>query len=116
MGVLHQDVTILNGASQSPELDITDRVILAVELPAAWTAADITLLAAQKSGGTFVPVKNQDGTDVKFTVAASQLNVISALLTQGLRFVKLRSGTAAVPVNQGADRVLNVATIEDDRI
>lgn len=116
MGVLHQDTTILNGQSQSTVLDITDRVILAVELPATWTAANITLLASQTAGGTFLPVKNQDGTDLTITAAAAQVNVISALLTQGLRYVKLRSGTPAAPVVQLADRVINVATQEDDRV
>lgn len=116
MGVLHMDTTIVNGQSVSTVLDITDRVILALELPGTWTAANITLLASQTAGGTFLPVKNQDGTDLVIVAAALQVNVISALLTQGLRYVKLRSGTAAVPVNQGADRVINVATQEDDRV
>lgn len=115
MGVLHQDTTIANGASQSGVVDISDRCVLAIEIPNAWTAADVTMLAAQVVGGTFVPVKNQDGTDVKFTAAVSTLIVISPLLTKPLAFVKFRSGTAAVPVNQGGDRVINVVTLEEDR-
>lgn len=119
MTVVHVDAVIANAASQSNEIDLTDKVLLAIQIPAAWTAADITLLAAPKptaENGVYVAVKAQDGTDVVFTAAAGTVVVVTdANMTKGLRFVKLRSGTPALPVNQGAARALGVALIEDDR-
>lgn len=114
MSLLHSTAVIANGASQSGVLDLTERVIVSIHLPDAWTAAAITLLAAETEAGDYSPVHDTSG-EVSFTVAAEQVLVIDPNVTRGLRYVKLRSGNTATPVNQGAERTLSVGTVQDDR-
>lgn len=118
MSAQHQDALIANGSSTSIEIDITDRVLVAVEVPAAWTAATIAITAAQKStadGGVYVPVFDAAGTELEITVAASRVVVIAPDASRSLRWIKLRSGPSSARVAQGADRVLDICTIEDTR-
>lgn len=113
LALMHQPAIILNGASQSAVLDVTERVIVAIALPATWTAASITFLAADTAEGTFQPV--YDAAGVEYTVVAVQghVVVVPADATRAFRYVKLRSGTGGTPVNQGGDRSLSVATVND---
>lgn len=55
-GVATKAVTIPNGASLSDEIDLEGFKLAAIEMPSAWTAANLTLAACPVSGGTFVPV------------------------------------------------------------
>lgn len=104
-------VTIANGESQSNVVDLTDMALIGITMPSAWTAAAITLLAADTQGGTYTPVHDSGGTEISFTVAQSRHVTIDPDVTRSLRFVKLRSGNTAVPVNQGAARTFAV-TVE----
>ena len=105
--------TIANGASLSDAIDLRDYAIAAICLPAAWTAAAITFTASASQSGTYNSVYDDAGTEVAIAsanVVASRVLVNKAILEQlaGLRWVKMRSGTAATPVNQGADRAVTV--------
>ena len=102
--------TIANGASISGEIDLGDKVFAGLIMPAEWTAAVITILVASESGGTFYSLYNDAGTEISLTVAAGTAIGIAdvALALAPWRFVKLRSGTAASPVAQEADRVINL--------
>ena len=108
-----QVATIANGASQSDVLDLSDYAITSIQMPAAWTAAALTFLACATQIGTYLPVYDDAGTEVTIASAAAVVDrviVNKAVLEQlaGLRFVKIRSGVAATPVNQGAARALVV--------
>jgi hypothetical protein len=104
--------TIANAASLSNALDLTGGRLVAISLPAAWTAANLTLQASADGGVTFQDVYDKAGTEVTITVGGANRyivldsNTIDAL--DGIRFIKLRSGTTAVPVAQGAQRDLIV--------
>ncbi len=100
--------TIANGASLSDEVDLAGESAQALVMPAAWTAANLTFVASDVSGGTFVPVHDDAGVEVSVTAAASRCIGFDAVAREldGLRFVKVRSGTTGVPVNQGAARAL----------
>ena len=103
-------VTIANGATGlSDAIDLEGYQLAAIQMPATWVAAAITFLAATESGGTFQSVYNA-GTEVSETVAQARCQTIVANMPAlaPLRFIKLRSGTAATPVNQTADRVLTL--------
>lgn len=105
-------VTIANGASQSNVLDLTDQVITGIAMPAAWTgAAKITLLAADEQAGTYQPVHDAAGVEYQITTDAARHVYLDPAITRGLRYVKLRSGVTATPVNQGAARTFTV-TVE----
>ena len=108
-----QVATILNGASQSGTIDLRDYAIAAIVMPAGWDAAAITFLASATAGGTFAAVYDDAGTEVSITsvnAVAGRVIVNKTILEQlaGLRFVKIRSGVAATPVNQTADRSITV--------
>lgn len=103
------NVKIASGASESGVLDLHDQVIVAIVVPDEWTAANITFLASNRVDGTFDPVYDAAGTELEVTAAASRHIVLAPDSTRSFRFLKLRSGTAGTPVNQGADRTLRVA-------
>lgn len=101
---------IANGASQSGEVDLGGLSVQAIVMPAAWTAANLTFLAADATGGTFNPVHDDGGTEVTVTAAAARCIGMDAAAREldGLRYIKVRSGTTATPVNQAAERTLTL--------
>lgn len=101
-------VTIANGASLSSEVDLGGYALTAIQMPTAWTAASLTFQAATASGGTFQDVYDDLGNEITVQAAASRCIGIDAVAgaLAPLRFIKIRSGTSATPVNQGADRTL----------
>lgn len=112
-------VVIASGASQSGEIDCSGADILGIVVPTGWTAAAITFLAAVRedqagSADTFVPIYDDAGTELTIasgTVAAGRFIALRpdiAPLTRGPWRIKLRSGVAATPVNQAADRTIIV--------
>ncbi len=100
-------VTIVNATSLSAVLDLEGRTIAGVLMPAAWTAANLTFQGADLSAGTFADVNDNAGAEVAVTAAAAKM-ITGFSKLDGLRFIKVRSGTSAVPVNQLADRVLTL--------
>ncbi len=107
-----QVATIAASGSQSDAVDLGGATELAVLMPAGWDAAALTVLGCDTAGGTFLPVKDDAGTEVSLTAAASTCIVIGTVTKRlgPLRFIKLRSGTAATPVTQTAERVITLVT------
>ena len=107
-----KSVKIASGGSQSEAVDLEHYELAGLIMPSAWTAAAITLLAADGPNATFAQVVDDAGTELSITVAASQIIGIGTEVKQGavraLKWVKLRSGTAGVPVNQAADRTIHL--------
>tara|TARA_Y100000310_G_scaffold339965_1_gene434300 strand:+ start:570 stop:938 length:369 start_codon:yes stop_codon:yes gene_type:complete len=107
-----KSVTIGTGAAgQSSEIDLQGFALEAILFPAGWTAAAITFLGSNVSGGTFCDVYDSGGTELNLTVAASRMIGLTAThkaVLKALRFVKMRSGTTATPVAQGATRTLTL--------
>lgn len=102
------NVTIHNGDSVSGAIELRkDQGITGLSMPAAWTAASIQL-EASLDGGTWLPMYDADGNAIVITTAASIWVTLLEAATAGARYVRLRSGTSAVPVNQGADRTIGV--------
>jgi hypothetical protein len=89
--------------------DLQGGTIVALMMPATWTAATITLLASDKIDGTFYDVYDDGGNLIVLTVAQQQFVVIAGPYDgAGLRYVKLRSssGSSVTPVQQGGVRVI----------
>jgi hypothetical protein len=82
--------------------------------PAAWTAAAITFQASP-DGVTYYDLWFNDAeyTIASATVAtaAARSIVLDPAVFYGIRYLKLRSGTSAAPVNQGAARTITLATV-----
>jgi hypothetical protein len=85
-------------------------------MPAAWTAAGLTFQASLDginyfnvfddgtTAGTFV--------ETTWTAAASQYQIVAAPAKWvGVRWLKIRSGTSGVPVNQAAERTLTIVGV-----
>jgi hypothetical protein len=103
-------VTILTGQSQSDAIDIEGFRLAAIDMGAAWTAANITVLAASELDGTYRPLHADGGGELVITAAASRIIGIDAGsgVLAAVRFIRLRSGTTATPVNQAATRTLRL--------
>ena len=108
-----QSVTIANNESQSGVFAVPGDGIIGLIMPAGWTTAALTFLVSDAEDGTFAPLYNDSGTEA--TVASGNVAASRAISLSGLaavlapwQYMKLRSGTAGVPVNQGAERVILV--------
>lgn len=101
-------VTIPNGTALSATVDMGFLTLVGILLPAAWTSAGLTLLVSG-DGVTYGNLFDSTGTEfAAAAVAAGTYVRISPNDTFGARFIQVRSGTSAVPVNQGADRSLTL--------
>ena len=97
---------IASGSSQSDAVKLDFETPLTVFMPAAWDAAALTFLASL-DGVTYGPLK-YEGAEINYPAAAGDVVTLDPLKFARLPFIKLRSGTAATPVNQTADRTLTL--------
>lgn len=102
-------VSIGAGASLSAEVNVNDKRIVGIQMPAGWDAASITFaaLTRQSAAGvaTFGLVQEQGGAEVTVTTpAADEYVAINGQVLVALGRVKVRSGTSGAPVNQTAQR------------
>ena len=101
---------IANGTSLSNAIDVGGRTLSIIALPAAWTAAALTF-EASFDGVNYFTLLDQTGTEVNLTVDANYFLHLTLASWLGIRFLKVRSGTAGSPVNQGADRIINLMAV-----
>ncbi len=85
---------------------------LSLYLPNDWTTAKITFLGCTTPDGTFKQVvKGTDGAELEIaSLTASKTIGLDGILVEVLitvPYLKLRSGTAATPVDQGTDKTIN---------
>lgn len=101
--------TIANGASLSGAICLGAGTLCAIQMSAAWTAADITFQVSDDQGTTWYDLRDDAGVEVKITspTAAYRLEPDASAFKSAV-FLKIRSGTSASPVNQGAARTLTV--------
>lgn len=103
--------TILTGATGlSDVVDMDGYTMVALDMPATWIAANITLQSCSTATGTFKDVYDDSGSEVVITAAGNRFISIDANMFKiaPLRYIKLRSGTSAAPVNQTATRVITL--------
>ena len=110
MLIISSTATIAAGGSQSNVIDTEHTVLTGIVMPAAWTAADLTVLASTHKEGTFLPVYDDAGAEVVIKAAASVCIGIdvAALKLAAFRYIKLRSGTAGTHVNQADARAITI--------
>lgn len=106
-------VAITSGqALSAASAALTGATLVGVVTPAAWTAADMTFQASWDGGVTYADVYDEAteytiGTGVIAT-AASRYFAVNSAMFYGATNVKVRSGTGAAPVNQGAGRTVTL--------
>lgn len=106
--------TIPANMSLSGEVDLGGMSLVGIEVPASWAGTAITFQSKSNktedldaSGNNNSPVwKNvydDAGTEVSVVVGQNQIHVVGTVTKAAigaLRFLRLRSGSAASPVNQ----------------
>ena len=109
-----KDVAIAQGAALSAAVDLGGQTACALQLPAAnaWTDADITF-DASFDGATYGPIIDRFRTEYLVDVPAtasldSDVVPLDLDVFDGIRYLKVRSGTNATPVNQAAARSIRI--------
>ncbi len=90
---------IVQDASLSNEVDLGAYVLCGIMIPAAWTSASLTYLN-RTHGTAAAPVQDSAGAEIEHTPAAGTYMAVDPADFAGVRFLTLRSGTAAAPVTQ----------------
>lgn len=107
-------VVIQNGQFISAAVDLEGWPLVAIEVPPAWTTANLTFQAAEAMAGTFQDVHDDAGTVVVLQAGTGGRCIVlastAAVALMGLRYLKVRSGTGAVPVVQADNRTLQMIT------
>lgn len=100
--------TIPNGAAGlSAAVCLGSGALYAIVMPAVWVAAALTFQGSP-DGVAYTNLYDDQGNEISLTVAASRQVSVDPALFGGCGYIKVRSGTAAVPVNQTADRALTL--------
>ncbi len=99
-------VTIPASGSLSEALALRGMALVHIQMPGAWDAAALTF-STSADGTTYGSLK-KGGTEYSITVAASDAQIIPRDDFAGVRFLKVRSGTAGTPVNQTAARTITL--------
>jgi hypothetical protein len=103
--------TIAANASISNAICLGSGALCAIQMPAAWTAADLTFQVSDDRGTTWKELLDASGTAVSVSApaAGNRLELDSADFKSAV-FLKVRSGTAALAVNQAAERNLTIVS------
>jgi len=98
--------TIVSGASLGTAVDLLGGRLVAVAMPEAWTAADLTLRGSI-DGGNYYDVYDDSGNEVVVSAGVSRHVVFDGLANgEGLRWLQVRSGSAITPVAQASTRTV----------
>lgn len=101
------DVTIAQGASLSTALNVGACTPAAIVMPAAWTAANLTIQVSVL-GVNWWNLYDEFGAQVTITADASRVIRLNPGDWWVFRYIKIRSGTADTPVNQGGARTIKI--------
>lgn len=104
-----KEVTIAISTSLSPAIEIDFFRVAAIVMPSGWDAANLTFQASA-DGITYNNLYDDAGNEITVTAAASRhigLDAVAAELS-GCPWLKIRSGTSGVAVNQTAARTLKL--------
>jgi hypothetical protein len=98
--------TIAQSAALSNAFYVGEKTIVAVQFPAAWTAADLTFQVSDDKGTTWTELRDDaDVVMVSSPAAGGRYNLPAGHFVSS-RWFKARSGTSGSPVNQAAARTL----------
>lgn len=109
---IQETAIISKGESESTVICKSGYKNMLIIMPAEWTAADITFLVSNNPTTGFVKlVKASDESEITSKASASEAVNMDGTLKEALgacAYVKIRSGTSSVPVNQTNPRTLIV--------
>ena len=102
---------IAAGTALSPAVCVFNSRLVAIQMPAAWTAAVLTFQVSMDNL-TYTDLYDSFGSEVSVAVAASHGVSLDVTVFAGWAFFKIRSGTGAAPVNQVAAAALFLNSIQ----
>ena len=97
-------ITIPASQNESSVLELLTETLVGVYMPSAWDQADL-VFAASNDGITFSDV-HEFGSPVTAQGAAGQYVPLDFAKFVGVSYLKVRSESGGVPVNQTSERVL----------
>lgn len=103
------NAAIASGGSLSEAIDLAGCSMTAIIVPNGWTAANLTFQVSADDQ-TFYNLYTSTGAEYSVTVPVTTgcAITLNPLDFECFRFLKVRSGTAGVPVNQGAAQNLTI--------
>jgi len=102
---------IASGTSLSPAVAVSNGRLIALQMPAAWTAAVLTFQGSMDNV-TFTDLYDATGVEISVTAVAAHGVALDVTVFAGWQFLKIRSGTGASAVNQAADRTLLLCSMQ----
>lgn len=108
-GLTTATATIANGAALSAAVSLAGKGIIRLNMPASWTAANLTFQVSADNA-TYLDLYDKNGSEYTVTAAASRSIILPPADFVGVNYIKIRSGTSATPVNQGASRDITIIT------
>lgn len=102
-------VTIPASADLSDAADLADGTLAAIIMPSAWDAADLSFQASG-DGNTFVDLYDEQAQEVTVNADVNMYIRLAPIEWEGIRHIKVRSGTSSVPVAQTDDREIILVT------
>jgi len=97
--------TIAISGSLSGEVHLNGDALVGIEMPAAWTAAELTFQTSFDSV-TYQDLYDEFGMEVTVQAAASRNIQMNPAEWTHVKYLKVRSGTSGTPVAQAAGRVI----------
>jgi hypothetical protein len=99
--------TIANGASLSGAVDLGDNVLVRIIMPAEWTTAVLTFQTSD-DGVTYAEALDTYDALLSYNPLVGNARPVEPVDFLGVRYLKVRSGTAASAVNQTAERIIKL--------
>jgi len=109
--VEYETVTIANTESLSGAIDLEQKTLLAIIMPAAWTASNLSFQSSE-NGTTWNDLYSETGAETIVTADAERYITLTPADWVGVQHLKLRSGTSGDPVTQEGDRDIKLAVKE----
>jgi len=100
--------TISSGNSLSAAVDLRNEYVEKILMPAAWDAAALTFQVCETESGTYRDLYTETAEFSVSAAGAGRAIVVPPERWLGGAWLKVRSGTSGTPVNQTADRAIQL--------
>jgi len=101
--------TISSGGNLSGAIDLNGLSLVAIIMPSAFDGTTLTFQASH-NGTNWFELHDAAGNAITVTVGANRYIQLDWQRFLGIRYIRIRSGTASSPVNQTAARTLHLVT------
>jgi hypothetical protein len=101
-------VTITNGTSLTAGDNLGGLRLFGLVMPAQWTPANLTFQASFDSGASWHNLKDSTGNEITVTASANDCAVWVPTAFASVPMIRVRSGSAAAPVIQPVDSVIQL--------